>query len=106
MKNKLLKIRNEMNKNNQDMETLLEQKLMKENLSQGRKNKIFKNKNIYMQWNKLCKLNKFKESDHHRSLVTYDDIDYDNYLLNDEDNLCKLNKHMKETNAYNKWICA
>jgi hypothetical protein len=31
---------------------------------------------------------------------------YDNYLLNDEDNLCKLNKHMKETNAYNKWICA
>jgi len=35
MKNKLLKIRNEMNKNNQDMETLLEQKLMKENLSQG-----------------------------------------------------------------------
>ena len=59
-----------------------------------------------MQWNKLCKLNKFKESDHHRSLVTYDDIDYDNYLLNDEDNLCKLNKHMKETNAYNKWICA
>jgi len=43
MKNKLLKIRNEMKKNEKDMDTLLEQKSTKEILSQGRKNKIFKN---------------------------------------------------------------
>ena len=91
---------------------------MKENLSQSRKNKIFKNKNIYMQWNKLCKLNKFKESDHHRSLITYDDLDYDHNLTNevknayynkviqirkvmDKRNKDNLNKIIKEINKRN-----
>ena len=98
MKNKLLKIRNEMKKNEKDMDTLLEQISTKENLSQGRNDKIFKNKNIYMQWNKLCKLNKFKESDHHRSLITYDDLDYDYNLTNNNVNNEVKNAH------YNKVI--
>jgi len=86
MKNKLLKIRNEMKKNEKDTDTLLEQISTKENLSQGRNDKIFKNKNIYMQWNKLCKLNKFKESDHHRSLITYDDNLTNNNVNNEVKN--------------------
>ncbi len=28
-----------------------------------------------MNWNKLCKSSKFKESDHHRSLIIYDYLD-------------------------------
>ena len=50
-----------------------------------------------MQWNKLCKLNKFKESDH-RSLITYDDLDYDYNLTNNNVNNEVKNAH------YNKVI--
>ena len=51
-----------------------------------------------MQWNKLCKLNKFKESDHHRSLITYDDLDYDYNLTNNN-----VNNEVKNA-YYNKVI--
>jgi len=36
-----------------------------------------------LQWNKLCKLKKFRERGHHRSLITYDDLDYN--FLNEND---------------------
>jgi len=101
MKNKLLKIRNEMNKNEKDIESLLEQKLANAKTSQGYRNKIFKNKNIYMNWNKLCKSSKFKESDHHRSLITYDDLDSDYYSSYNEDNLC-LNNNKNSNNKFLK----
>jgi len=78
-KNKLLKIRIEMIKNSWDI---------------GSKNNINSNSNYY---NKLCK---FSESDHHRRLITYVDLDSTFYILNEE-SLCfsesnnnkKLNKH-------------
>ena len=77
MKNKLLKIRNEMIRNNQDLGQLVKnRKLTKEN-SQGQ----------YFKCNKLCKLN--KNNHHHRTLITYEDLDTSYYTMNEE-SLCHM----------------
>jgi len=93
MKNKLLKIRNKMLKYDQDNGCLKKQKKIVEKKGQGCENKINTNSNY--SGNKLCKLS---ESDHHRRLISYEDLDASFYTLNEEsiyilnnNKLCKKN---------------
>ena len=102
MKNKLLKIRNEMSKNDQDIgfsKILKKTEKKKGQGSRKQNNKIKTNSNSS---NKLCKLN---ESDHHRRLITYDDLDASFYTLDQEsmyllnnNKLCKQNNYEIEQN--------
>jgi hypothetical protein len=86
MKKMLLKIRNEMKRNNQDIEKLRNYKIVNGNNSQGHQNKVDYNDEYSNLSNELCKLNR---RDDHRSIITYDDLDYEYYTLNEE-NLCSF----------------
>jgi hypothetical protein len=80
MKNMLLKIRNEMRRNNKDIQQLRSFKIINGKNGEGHLNNQ-SDKNLKLSNNKLCKTNG------HRSIITYDDLDSEFYTLN-EDNLC------------------
>jgi hypothetical protein len=97
MKNKLLKIRNEMSRNDQDIGYTKILKKTEKKKGQGSRiqnNKIQTNSNSS---NKLCKLN---ESYHHRRLITYNDLDASFYTLNEESMLLYNNNKLCEKNFY------
>lgn len=77
MKNMLLKIRNEMKRNNQDIERLREYKILNGKNGQGQKSN-------YDYYNEGCKF-----SNKHRSIITYDDLDPEYYNI-DEEKLCNF----------------
>ena len=81
MKKMLLKIRNEMKRNNIDIEHLINCKKTKQNNGQSQQSKVnYSDEHS----DELCDSNKRHD---HRSIITYDDLDSEYYAFNEE-SLC------------------